>query len=775
MAKRAATKPTAPGEGTAKAWLERIDAALAREENTWRMPARKVVKRYRDERAKGDIANSTKINILWANTDILKSALYTRTSKPDVRRRFPDGQAGNTPARIAAEVIERALNYVIDTEAIDAVMLSAIEDLLLPGRGVIKISYEPEIAEPEEDDEEGGKEAGGGDVGAEVSSTDSGEKAVVGGEIVAQRLALEYVFWEDYCQGLARQDKDVPWRAFRQAVTKEQFAKKFPEAQIDGRHGPDANYQLSRSEDQKTGNYYHDEGFVELWEIWAIGGRKRLYVARGYTDILQETEDPYELTGFYPCPAPLRGVSTTDRQVPQPEFLQYQDQAIELDMVASRISRLTKEMRWRGIYDATLPDGAAPGGSTLADLAKADDGEFLPHVNFQSVRDRGGIAAAFGFMPLDMLVGVIEKLSGRQTQLIDEIYQITGISDIVRGQTDPNETFGAQKLKGQFGSLRLQARQREVKRFILDAYRMMAEIIAVHFTPETLAKMTGFDLPTAVEQQQLKQQIAQAQMQAALAQQAPQAPQSPPQQVPQQPGMPPAQPMGTPQRPPQPQAPPIDQKILDRANGPNWDDVIQLLRSDKLRSYRVDVETDDTEFQDAAEEQEQRVEFMRFFMDMMEKAYVAATTAPMMLPLIKEVFLYGMRTFKAGRSLEQQVEDAFDQLQRNPPPPQPQQGKGKGASGPDPGNIAKGQAAIADVQRKAMHDKAQVGLEAQRLQSEQAIAAHQEQRADALAQSDMQKRQSDQVMKAIETEHKIAKLLRTPGSPLSEPHFGSAR
>jgi hypothetical protein len=766
MAKRATTKPIAQGEGTAKAWMERIDAALAREENTWRMPARKVVKRYRDERAKGDIANSTKINILWANTDILKSALYTRTSKPDVRRRFPDGQAGNTPARIAAEVIERALNYVIDTEAIDAVMLSAIEDLLLPGRGVIWISYEPEIEEPEEYDEDGAKDAGGGDTDAKGTSTDSGEKADAGGEIVAQRLTLEYVFWEDYCQGLARQDKDVPWRARRHALTKEQFKKKFPEAQVDGKHGPDTNYKLSRSEDQK-GSYFDAEGFVELWEIWAIGGRKRLYVARGYTDILQETEDPYELTGFYPCPAPLRGVSTTDRQVPQPEFLQYQDQAIELDMVASRISRLTKEMRWRGIYDATVPDGAAPGGSTLADMSKADDGEFLPHVNFQAIRDRGGIEAAFGFMPIDMLVGVIEKLSGRQTQLIDEIYQITGISDIVRGQTDPNETFGAQKLKGQFGSLRLQARQREVKRFILDAYRMMAEIVAVHFTPETLAQMTGFDLPTAVEQQQLKQQIAQAQMQAALSQQP--LPQQP---MPQQPGASP-QPMPQPQAP-KPQQPPIDQKILDRANGPSWDDVIQLLRSDKLRSYRVDVETDDTEFQDASEEQEQRVEFMRFFMDMMEKAYVAATTAPMMLPLIKEIFLYGMRTFKAGRSLEQQVEDAFDQLQRNPPPP-PQQGKGKGASGPDPGNIAKGQAAIADVQRKAMHDKAQIGIEAQRLQSEQAIAAHQEQRADALAQSDMQKRQGDQVLKAIETEHKIAKLLRTPGSPLSEPRFGSAR
>lgn len=673
-----------PRFGPAKVWLERIDARIA-DEDTWRKQGAKVVQRYRDERAKAELANSSRINILWANTEVLKSALYARTAKPDVRRRFPDAKKGNSASRVAAEVLERAVSFVLDTEDVDSALIPAVEDMLLPGRGVVWVSYEPEIEEPEDDgeaddDSRGGQSADRPSSGGEGGYASGGESVRQGGRLVSQKLCLEYVYWEDYVEGKARVDKRVPWKARRHALEKGEFKVKFRDA-VPVRGDAGGGYKLKAVSEQDQQN---DDDFVECWEIWIQAGKKRIWVARGYEDILDENPDPYELSTFYPVPRPLRSVTTTDTQTPRAEFLQYQDQANQLDRCSTRIDRLMAEVKWRGIYDATLPDPSAPGGSTLADMSKADDGEFLPHSNYQAIRDRGGIAAAFGFMPIDVISAVIDKLSIRQAQLVQEIYDITGISDIVRGSTDPNETKGAQTLKAQFGNMRMQTRQREVQRFIRDAYRIVAEIIAEHFTQETLAEITGMDLPTKQEQMLLKQKIQ-------MLQHAPQSmagvsgagqptggPPATSATLPSPtagPGAPPAmqgqQPM--PGGPPQPDqasaAPPdIPPDMLQRALSPTWDEVMQILRSDKLRGYRVDVETDST-MQDEDAEKQRRVEAIGAMNDMLEKAYVAATQAPKTLPLIKEMFLFGMRTFKAARSLEETVEDAFEELERNPPQP----------------------------------------------------------------------------------------------------------
>ena len=785
---RAKPKSSLRGEGTAGPWLAKIDAALAREK-TWRDQGRKVVQRYRDEREKTTSANSSKINILWANKEVLQSALFPRMPRPDVRRRFPDAKTGNSASRVAAEVIERATSFVIDTEDVEAVFSSAIEDMLLPGRGTVWASYEPEIEEPEEDDVAGVDGDDGDDTLRGVSSApdmaggvgankvvagerhayaSSGETAAdAGGRIVSQRLCLEYVYWEDYCQGLARVDKHVPWKARRHTPSEEEFEAWFPDA---GEVG--ASYKLRDTSDQ--GGSQEGGEFVEVWEIWAKGGRKRLYVARGYADILEPVEDPYGLSTFYPTPRPLRSVSTTDTMIPRAEFLQYQDQANELDIVATRIKRLTQEIKFRGIYDATIPDGSAPGGSTLADMSKADDGEFLPHSQYQAIRDRGGIEAAFGFMPIEMLVKVVAQLSLRRAQLIEEIYQITGISDIVRGSTDPNETKGAQTLKAQFGGMRMNNRNREVQRFIRDAYRLIAEIVAEHFTQDTLAEITGIDLPTKQEQMALKQKVAMLQQPPGVGHNGgpPMGPEiagpAPGQQSSQQPA-----PGGPPPPAEAPAAPDIPPELLARLNGPNWDDVMEILRSDKLRGYRVDIETDST-MQDEDADKQRRIEAITAINDLLEKAYVAAMQAPKLLPLIKELTLFGLRTFKPARSLEQAVEDVFDELTKSPPP-SPQQGEQQ-QQGPDPAVMARAQAAVAEVQRKAARDKAEIGIESQRLQAEGMVAAHDAKRQDALAAADIEHSHADirakqvgSVLKGLETQNRIrtAELRSNPSSPFN--------
>ncbi len=118
-------------------------------------------------------------------------------------------------------------------------------------------------------------------------------------------------------------------------------------------------------------------------------------------------------------------------------------------------------------------------------------------------------------------------------------------------------------MKGQWGSLRVRDRQRDLQRFCRDAIRLKAEIIAEHFSIDTLKAMTNVKLLTAAEKAQIEQIMP-------LIQQAEQA------GMPIPPGMAP------------------DPAMLELMAQPTWEEVQALLRDDALRSFRIDVETDST-------------------------------------------------------------------------------------------------------------------------------------------------------------------------------------
>jgi hypothetical protein len=104
---------------------------------------------------------------------------------------------------------------------------------------------------------------------------------------------------------------------------------------------------------------------------------------------------------------------------------------------------------------------------------------------------------------------VLKELYVAREQTKQAIYEITGISDIVRGASNASETATAQNIKSQWGSLRIQKMQRMMERAARDLFVMMAEIITSKFSLETLQQMTGVaivpnpnDTP---EEQQIKQ------------------------------------------------------------------------------------------------------------------------------------------------------------------------------------------------------------------------------------------------------------------------------
>ena len=243
----APVEPSKPGDATA--WLAEIDAALKRQES-WVKRADKVVKRYRDERDRAS-TGSSKINILWSNTEVLKGALYAHTAKADVRRRFPDTKGKSPIYRAVAEILERGLDYCADAYDVDSPITDAVGDVLLPGRGVVWVVYDPDVSDE--------------------------------GEIRAQPLMTEYVYWKDFAHGQARRwggSAGVPWVARRLPQRKADVEARWPDkvAKIN------FDYEL---DEQKRDKQSATDKFAEIWEIWDRESRQRIYVARNFREILQ--------------------------------------------------------------------------------------------------------------------------------------------------------------------------------------------------------------------------------------------------------------------------------------------------------------------------------------------------------------------------------------------------------------------------------------------------------------------------------------------------------
>lgn len=524
----------APERKPAKYWHTQIQAAEEREKR-WREIGKKVVARYLDEREgyEGGEGCERRVNILWSNTEVLRSNLFAELGQPDVRRAFPKPGKANKIARTAALVLERNLVACGNRYDPDVRIEDAITDMLTPGRGQCWLEYDPTIEQGEDGEE----------------------------KITYQTVMFTHLCWDEWTHGTAKKWEDVPWVARKLLFTAQDCAETWPQFNVE-QADPEAkpkttipvNHVLIEGKDRPEDQAGNDFKRAVIWEIWHKRSKKRIHVAQDFDWVLQEDDDPYRLEKFFPCPKPLYSVKATDRLLPKPEYLQYKDQAEELDRVNTRIWKLVEALKFRGVRWA-----GNDGQDSLSDLDNLEDGQFLPLKNFQMLAQGGGLKEAFQVIDLAPIAATIQAAAQRALELIQSIYEVTGISDIVRGSSDPNETLGAQKMKASFGSTRMKKRQKEVQRFVKELYEMKGELIAEHFERTQLSEASGILLPTEQERQHARQLLAMVEQQKKqaemMAQQQAQGPQQmpqggPPMQMPQQPQMPPQQAPMPPQGPP---------------------------------------------------------------------------------------------------------------------------------------------------------------------------------------------------------------------------------
>lgn len=476
-------------------WLNVI-AQYDNEFKKWEARANKIVKRYRDDNRSQNTNETAKFNILWANVQTLIPAVYARLPKAAVNRRFGD----NDPVgRVASQLIERSLDFEIEHYSdFRSAMRHAVEDRFLGGRGVAWVRYEPHVVAQDEPEDgyqitEDNDESEGNEGNAGVVDGSAGMETQE--QIEYECAPTDYVHWKDFGHSVARTWEEVTcvWRWVY--MTRESLVERFGEEtgnKIPLDAGPETNKQYSQAN--------RDFTRAKICELWDLETEKVYWFSKNASEIIDERDDPLGLEQFFPCAKPLYATMTSDTLVPIPDFVLYQDQAQELDILTDRIDGLVKALRIRGVYDSSQP-------ALQRLLTEGDNNTLIPVDKWMGFSEKGGLKGSIDILPIDQIANALLQCYRARDEIKAQIYEITGISDIVRGQTAASETATAQQIKGQYAGLRLRSMQEDVALFASELIRLKAQIICSKFQPQTIVQYSAAQQMSEADQQLVPQAL----------------------------------------------------------------------------------------------------------------------------------------------------------------------------------------------------------------------------------------------------------------------------
>ena len=464
--------------GLAQRWNTEITAAQ-QELGKFHTEANRITQRYLDKRD-AYAKDESKVNLFWSTTKVLLSMLYARPPKADVARAFQDYE--DDVARVAGTMLQRILNrgFDDDTSSWDESVRQGIEDWIVVGLGQIWLRYEVKTEEyeiPAVIDE----------YGQELSPATQAER------ITDEDAPCDYIYWEDFFWSPARNWREVRWVARRVWMTQDQLKERFGDeiAKIIPLG------QQDRKSDVNDQSPKHDPwSKAEVFEIWCKETKKVYWYAKGCDVILDVKDDPLHLDGFFPCPKPVAANVTSSNFMPRADYIFAQDQFNELDEINTRITWLTRAAKVVGVYDKT-----SEGISRV--FQQGAENQLIPVDNWALFAEKGGIKGQVDWIPIDQVVNAIGHLRQYRQDKVMQIYEVLGISDVMRGSSKASETATAQQIKAQFGSTRVQLMQFYIADWISQALRIKAEIICKHWQPETIIRRSNIertpDAPLAME------------------------------------------------------------------------------------------------------------------------------------------------------------------------------------------------------------------------------------------------------------------------------------
>ncbi|HQR39321.1 MAG TPA: hypothetical protein PLF26_13090, partial [Blastocatellia bacterium] len=403
------------------------------------------------------------------------------------------------------------------------------------------------------------------------------------------KIAYDYVHWADFVHDPQRTWQEVTWVGRRLFMTRRELADRFFEGKMDLASKVPLDHTLE-NEGDKESQTPSTEGQAKatIYEIWDKRSKQVYFIARD-AQVPLEVAPPYiNLDGFWPCPEPMFATLTPDDLVPTPDYAFYQDQAEEIDTLTARIASVSDSLKVVGFYSAGAGDATT---AIETALKPGVENKMIP-VESWAVFGESGSSGGIVWLPIETVAAALREIISLRQTLIGDVFQITGIADIMRGDTSAEETLGAQQLKSQWGSIRMKDKQQAMVRFAAEAFKISGEIIAERFPPQQLLAMANVqetDDPAIVQQ------------------------------------------------------------------------AVMLLQNERLRPFRIDIQADSTIYPDEQAEKAARNEFIGAVGNFFQTAAPTAQMMPELLPLMGQLLTFTVRGYRAGRELEQVIEQAMGQ------------------------------------------------------------------------------------------------------------------
>jgi hypothetical protein len=448
---------------TRSGWASRWTAefAYAKEfHRKWQTAGKEVVSKFlmRDIKTNDPQAPGYNMGLFWANVKTTQDMLYGRVPQVSVDRRWAD--PNDQVARVASEMATRILNADIEEagEDFSTVLRNTLQDRLLPGLGCVRVRYDLREEQLSEGDSKGSRKQD-------------------------EWLEDIYVPWADVLWSPARFWKEIRWIAFRTYKSKSEL-RKFLGKDADIDRIPFNSKNPMEQLSSKTSTIWNK---AEVWEIWSKEFGYVFWYIDGYPTILMSKKDPLELEGFFPCPPFFIANTTTMEYVPKADYTFAEALYKEIDTLSERISLLTKAVKVVGVYDKKA-------GVDLGRMVnETAENKLIPVDSWAVFQERGGIKGSVEFLPMEDIVNALTQLQQQKQLRIQELYQITGMSDILRGEASDKQQVGTQQLKAKFASIRVQAVQDEFTRFATDHQRIRLEILCRFFDIPRMMKMSNMD------------------------------------------------------------------------------------------------------------------------------------------------------------------------------------------------------------------------------------------------------------------------------------------
>lgn len=601
---------------------------------------RKVYARYKDSRDEVASLNQ-RANFFFSNVNTLKESLFNSMPKPDVQR-VQKGDFQDDASRVAANVVARGLTYEIEcAEDFDEAISMAIIDRLVPGIGQVWVSFK-----------------------ADTEKDELGAQRTVDG---TEEITVEHVYWEDFLYEPNRKWSKVGWVARRLHLTRREMERDYGEEAVDQAG------MAQDGEDSLTAVEINKDKFC-VYEIWDKRSKKVFHVVKGMEKPLKELDDPYKLRKFFPCPRPLIANADTTGFKPVTDYHIAQDQYNQLDVLYGRIQLIVEAIKVAGLYDAS--------NQNIGRMLQGAENQLVPVDNWAMHAERGGTRGQIDWYPVEQIATVLQALYAAFEATKAILFEITGMSDIIRGASNPYETKGAQEIKAQFASVRMGSYQRDVAKFVRDVLRIMAEMFTQLYSDQKVMQIIG-DLP------------------------------------------------------------PADQLHLPAA--------AQILRSDVLSKYKVNIQTNSLTQADWALEKEQRMELVNTIGQMVGQITQMSQQVPGLEMLGIQLIKFAIAGYKAGTELEGWIDSQLDEMstkaleqKNNPQPPEPSPEEKKAE--------AEAQKLQMEMQIKQQDAQMKMQLEQQKMQMDLAMKQAELAHKEKMAQLDMQIKQVELQVKQMEAQ-----------------------